>query len=74
MSDKLAIWTVYDHPSDYPNAFVAHLSEVDATGAVSGFAIFSENLDELRAALASQGLIKLTRSQEDDPKIIEVWL
>lgn len=75
MSDKLLMWTVYDHPADYPDHFVARRFEVDGSGArATSITIWSSGLGELRAALAGRGLTVLTRSPEDDPKIVETWL
>lgn len=77
MSDiGLAIWTLYDHPTDMPGCpYVARLSHVGKGGVnTTDMALWSENLEELRASMVSQGLTCLTRSPEDDPKIIEVWL
>jgi hypothetical protein len=28
----LRVWTIYKHPKDYPNSYVARLFEVDADG------------------------------------------
>lgn len=76
MTDALAIWTLYDHPIDMPDfPYVARLFEVDGDGArATTTTLWSEDLDELRASMRSQGLTCLPRSPEDDPKIIEVWL
>jgi hypothetical protein len=69
------MWTVYDHPADFPNAYVArkfmvgHKSE-GATNEV----IMSDSLNELRAVFEAQGLVCLMRDPRDDPVIIETWL
>jgi hypothetical protein len=71
----LAMWTVYDSPSDYPGKFVARRFYVDASGVKpSGSIIIAENLETVRYILcAEMGLIRLTRNEEDDPKIVETW-
>jgi len=76
MSDALAMWTLYDNPLDMPGCpYVARLSEVNGDGVkTTSMILWSEDLEELRASMMSQGLTCLTRSPEDDPKIIEVWL
>ena len=75
MSAPLQMWTVYDHPLDYPDFFVARRFEVTADGAMpTSIALHSEDLEELREALMSQGFTPLARDPMDDPKIVETWL
>ncbi len=71
----LNIWTVYDHPLDFPDCFVARLFLTDADGPVPTSVCFrSESLDHIRATLADQGLTVMPRMDGDDAKIVEVWL
>jgi hypothetical protein len=71
MSEMLPIWTVYDHPKDFPNRFVARLWIGErATGNV----IVEQNLNVLRDRLEGMGLVKLMRQPSDDPVILETWL
>jgi hypothetical protein len=72
----LAMWTVYDHPPDYPDKFIARRFEVDRDGPrVTPSIIIADDLDKLRHALCFEmGLTVLTRSPEDDPCIVETWL
>jgi hypothetical protein len=72
----LAMWTVYDNPSDYPGKFVARRFDVDARGPKpSTSIIIMDDLDKLRDMLAFDlHLTCLMRSPEDDPKIVETWL
>lgn len=72
--DGLAMWTVYDHPIDYPDLFVARrfrivagLDPIAEPGVIMG-----ATLDEVRALLP-QGLICLGRAPGDDPAIVETW-
>jgi hypothetical protein len=75
--DAISHWTVFDHPRDFPDIFVARRCEVtrdnpdpvatdDIIGALS--------LDDLRDCLSQAGLVALMRSEDDDPKIVEVWI
>jgi hypothetical protein len=70
------MWTVYDHPKDYPHCFVARRFDVDATGAhASDSIIIAPTLEVLRDVLAFEmNLTPLARSPEDDAKIVETWL
>jgi len=79
MSDEnriLRIWTVYDHPLDYPDKYVARLFETDANGSrPTESIIIADDLDMLRNTLCFEmHLTCLTRNPEDDAKIVEVWL
>lgn len=77
MSDGgLSMWTVYDHPSGYPDEFVARRFEVHRDGPkMTDSIMIAENIETLRYVLCFEmGLTMLTRSPEDDPKIVEVWL
>jgi len=72
----LAMWTVYDHPTDYPDKYVARRFDVARDGArPTESIIIMDNLDRLRDMLAFEmHLTCLPRSPHDDPKIVETWL
>lgn len=72
----LAMWTVYDSPTDYPGKVVARRFDVDASGPKpSASIIIMDDLDKLREMLAFElNLTCLTRNEGDDPKIVETWL
>jgi hypothetical protein len=67
---KLSMWTIYDHPSDFPDSYVARRFEYDQP---TSDMIVGE-LDQMRKAFLRAGLICMTRDQKDDPKIVETWL
>jgi hypothetical protein len=72
--DALALWTVYDHPSDFPDRFVARLSLISRTGTVvTNETVSAATLEELRDRLPP-GLHRLDRDPSDDPVIVETWL
>lgn len=70
MSNKLPIWTIYDHPLDYPAEFVARLSFNDEK---TTSILRAATLDELRDKLPPD-LICMARAETDDPVIVECWL
>lgn len=76
MSDgSLVMWTVYDHPRDFPHCFVARKYEVGVGGVcVTREVMVSDKLEKLRTILLKRGLTCLTRNAQDDPKIVETWL
>jgi hypothetical protein len=72
---ELSIWTVYDHPRDFPDFFVARRWIAGSHGErPTKDILLSADLTELRNELATQGLTALCRDPSDDPKIVEVWL
>jgi hypothetical protein len=77
--DPVLMWTVYDHPEDYPEGYIARLWEVHASGPIptghtmSGRGDFGLHL--VRRFIQQQGFDAcLTRNEEDDPAILETWL
>jgi hypothetical protein len=72
--EVMSLWTVYDHPRDYPDVWVARRSEIGIGKSTPTPDMFTaDTLDELRALLP-RGLVCLARSPGDDPVIVEVWL
>lgn len=71
----LDIWTVYDHPSDMPEWFVARRSIVEP-GSVTKTDehMRSEYLDEIRRMLMNKGLTCIPRDPNDEPHIVECWI
>jgi hypothetical protein len=72
----LAIWTVYRHPSDYPDKFVARRFDIDGDGArPTASIITAPNLETLRDILEFELLLtRLDRHPVDEPQIVECWL
>jgi hypothetical protein len=72
--DVLEIWTVYDHPIEYPDWFVARKWLATPEGEKRTDEIMkAATLDELRALLPL-GLGCIDRAPWDDPSIVESWL
>lgn len=75
MSALLGIWTVYDHPRDYPQGFIARLHEVHPGYEVAtDHVITSPTLAAVRAELEALHLTRIGRAAGDDPVIVESWL
>ena len=70
----LPIWTVYDHPIDYPDGFIArlHITGRDLDGPTCNVLI-ATTLADLRAKIPP-GLACFARDESDDAKIVETWL
>jgi len=70
----MEMWTVYDHPLDYPDGFAARKCVIGVNTVTHTDEMFTgDTLDEVRALLPP-GLYRIHRYEQDDPKIVEVWL
>ena len=72
---RMSLWTIYDHPTDFPEHYVAR-EWIAAHGTVhktENF-IMSKNLDMLRGELQSMHKYPIERAPTDDPKIVETWI
>ena len=71
----LVTWTIYDHPTDFPDCYVALKWLVKKSGAVlTGEALASADISDLRRELYRRGLIRVLRHPKADPNIVETWL
>jgi hypothetical protein len=72
----LSIWTVYDHPRDYPDRYVARQFIVTAGEAEPTLnVIMATDLETLRATLLNElHMHRIPRSERDDPVIVETWI
>lgn len=70
----LEIWTIYDHPTDYPDHFVVR-KNIIGPGRVWAD-LKCRLFDTLEAARESlpPHLTRLHRDQHDEPQIVETWL
>ena len=73
----LVMWTVYKHPKDYPDEYVARKFVItEDFYRPSNESISSRSLRDVRNVLRSlyRGLIQLKRPPDDEPHIVGVWL
>lgn len=77
MSEPLSMWTVYDHPTDYPEGYLARRFEVTAEGATPMLdCIAGPSLDAVRQHLIHHAGMSaaLARSPDDHPNVLETWI
>jgi len=67
---RIPLIFVYDHPTDYPDKFIARLWDCSAPTNIIATA---DTLEELREKIPST-MVKLNRDSQDDPCIVEVWI
>lgn len=73
--EELSMWAIYDHPADYPKAYVARRwSVVNTERIATEDLILAGDLEGLRHQMQGMALTRVTRSPGDAPEIIEVWL
>ena len=71
----LSLWTVYDHPSDYPCHFVARRFDIAGGVPVATLDVFlAPSLTTLRRKLLARGLVGLIRTPRGEPAVVEVWI
>lgn len=71
-----SMWVIYDHPSDFPDVFIARKWGLTKTGfRPTERIITGATLDEVRKRInKTPNLYLVPREPLDDPKIVEVWL
>lgn len=70
----MLIWTIYDHPKDFPDHYVARQWWVDDKGGMAQEMLLkAETLPALRRMLPP-GLYRLDASEGDDAVIVETWI
>lgn len=74
--DVLAMYTIYQNPSDYPGRFVVRRCHVGAGGIVfdpQPLAVV-DSLEAARETLDRSVLVLLPRHPGDEPQIVETWV
>jgi hypothetical protein len=71
---KIYVYTIYDHPGDYPNHFVVRCTLIYQGKVMpDDHAWLAPTLEQARLFIPP-GLNPLPRNPEDDPVIVECWL
>lgn len=70
----LSVWTVFDHPTDYPEVFIARKwLLVSGVAVATSETVTGPTLQSVRDQIPA-GLHCFARSPEDDVYIVESWL
>jgi hypothetical protein len=72
--DNLPMFVVTDHPSDWPDFYVARLHFTLGERGPTNLVLMDRSLESLRDTMRALLLSQLTRDPNDDPAIMEVWL
>lgn len=72
---SLSMWTVYDHPRDMPDFFIARRWAIRAMKTMPTKDVIRDtDLEAVRDRLRTMGLHQLARNAADDLVIIETWI
>lgn len=73
MTRQLAfpVITVYKNPADYPDKFVARAFDIHRP---TDLVAIADTYEELLKAIPDQIMVRVDRSEEDDPVIVEIWI
>lgn len=74
MSYPFTLYTIYDHPKDYPDSFVVREWQVTEGASIPCGAWQHETLEAARDQMRLRGLICVPRHVDDDLNIVECWL
>jgi hypothetical protein len=69
----LSMWTIYDHPADYPDTYVARRGEAQKGSYLPTTDVITGELAEIREAMEMCGLYCIPRAEVDPMPIVEVW-
>lgn len=71
----LTMWTVYEHPYDYPDKCVARRWQIGGKGELlrTDSVMVADSLEPIRAELEAWGLYCMPRAPGDEPQIVETW-
>ena len=74
MSEAMEMWTIYDHPHDYPDHFVARkFIGVNGEPCPTGTWKYAKTLDAVRDMIP-WGLMCFPRQPGDHPTVVETWM
>lgn len=71
------MWTIHDHPADYPDQFVARLWLLHGNGPPAATPeVLCNSLEEIRQSMLRLGMIVCIApsSEEEDATLVETWI
>ncbi len=71
-NDVNCLWTVYDHPTDYPDWFVARQFLVPSHP--THRIILAKTVEEIHERLGRYGMMWWPRDESDEPQIMGCYL
>lgn len=71
--DGFEAFVIYDHPRDFPHAFVVRRWELTPAEIPTNDVVLAADLAAARAQIP-RGCVCFDRMPMDEPQIVEVWL
>lgn len=71
--EPMTMFTVYDHPSDYPIGFVLRRWIITDGQALAADARFAPTLEDVREFVPA-GFARVPRNPNDDATVVESWI
>jgi hypothetical protein len=74
--DSLVVWTIYDHPADFPAHWVVRCwttASGDSEPRPSSVGVPHLSLASARASIP-EGLVRIPRSEDDVRCVVESWI
>lgn len=68
------LWTIYGRPADDSHACEVRKVLVEEDGLKQEGSQLFRDVSEARSVLARRGLIRVPRSFDDDPALLETWV
>jgi hypothetical protein len=72
--DALSMWTIYDHPDDFPHTYVARRWELNGAAPMATDDIVQGELQIIRHSFQRCGMVCLHRNADDDANVVETWI
>jgi hypothetical protein len=74
--DRVYIFVIYDHPSDFPNKFVLRRQWATRDGAIHADdgCYTADSIEPLRQMMIERGAIQMPLFEGEDPAIAETWM
>lgn len=73
--ESMAIWTVYDHPDDFPDCYVARMFVLGGPEeGPTAHIIVAPSLGNIRNVMRQLGLVCMKPDDTDPPQIVESWV
>jgi len=71
----ISVWAVYDKPTDYPDRFVARRYQIaEGETTATEDVMISTDIEIIHHFMQKLNLFRTEPFENDDKKIIEVWL
>jgi hypothetical protein len=74
--ELMHVWSIFDHPLDYPHHVVARRAEIGhgPEPLMTNEVLCADTIEPLRDEMMRRGLICVPRDPTDPPFLVESWM